>query len=72
MVLDITNEETRNGRKNEMTNEELYKTAAERKEAFKAFCRYRVCEECPCCDPEDGYEQCVLRWLEREVEVEKD
>lgn len=56
-----------------MTNEEKYKTAEERQEAFCAFCRPKMCYECPCYKRINGNKRphCILRWLALEAEGEK-
>lgn len=50
-----------------MTNEEKYKTPAEREKAFAEYCQKEICWR-SCFYPRH---QCLLRWLALEVEEEK-
>ena len=50
-----------------MTNQEKYKTAKEREQAFLQFCRPSDCNECPL---GESNVVCVLNWLEMEVKEE--
>lgn len=53
-----------------MTNEEKYKTAEERHEAFAKFCIAKGdCDKCPAHGIADG--NCRFRWLALEAEEEK-
>lgn len=55
-----------------MTNDEKYKTAEERQEAFCAFCRPKMCSKCPCYSQLKGKRlHCILRWLALEAEEKK-
>lgn len=60
-----------------MTNQEKYKTAKEREDEFRQFCKsHRVCEACPLFEVRRAYNAysfqygCLLKWLEIEVEEE--
>lgn len=48
-----------------MTNQEKYKTAEEREEAFLKFCNKNCCQHCPLNDNDD--DDCRYRWLELEA-----
>ena len=57
-----------------MTNNEKYKTAAEREQAFITFCANRECVDCPI-----YYERrklrvsrCILTWLDCKAEEENE
>lgn len=52
-----------------MTNQEKYKTAQEREQAFRQFCQTHVCMMgCPLRDMSKTSYACVLNWLEMEAE----
>lgn len=53
-----------------MTNQEKYKTAREREQAFVRFCEPRICKECPVHAGHGAGNGCVLIWLEMEAEEE--
>lgn len=56
-----------------MKNEEKYRTAEEREEAFDSFCLATMCYKCPCCGSGRSVGKiCISRWLKLEAEDEKD
>ena len=50
------------------TNQELYKTANSRREAFIKFCRAHECATCPALMK--GYNECRFKWLELPADVQ--
>lgn len=50
------------------TNQELYKTANSRREAFIKFCRAHECAKCPALMK--GYNECRFKWLELPADVQ--
>lgn len=56
-----------NGKEKNMTNQEKYKTAKERKEGFRKFCKGKRCEDCPLNDNAYDEDDCRYLWLELEA-----
>lgn len=54
-----------------MTNQEKYKTAREREQAFVRFCGQHTCNSCPLDERRKVYAcGCTFGWLEMEAEEE--
>lgn len=54
-----------------MTNGKKYKTAEERFDEFRKFCKDRQCEHCPCKGEIHGSDyKCMLEWLDLEYKEE--
>lgn len=53
-----------------MTYGEKYKTAIERTDGFKQYCKNHECKSCPAFD-DNGIVDCQYTWLEVKVDEEK-